>query len=122
MPASGFKASVRRQAGGFVLDLSGDIDAGAEESLNASYDEAAQDNGETILLNFGDVDYINSTGIALIVGILARARKDGRPITACGLTDHYREIFEITRLSDFMQIFPDEASAVGDTPAGTTGR
>jgi len=122
MPASRFETSVRRQAGASVVDLSGDIDAGAEESLNAAYDEAAERDAETILLNFGDVDYINSTGIALIVGILARARKDGRAITAYGLAEHYREIFEITRLSDFMQIFPDEASAVGDASAGRTGR
>ena len=122
MPASGFETSVRLQAGIAVVDLTGDIDAGAEDALSDAYAEAAANGAERILLNFGDVDYINSTGIALIVGILARARRDGRPITACGLTDHYREIFEITRLSDFMQIFPDEASAVGDTSAGTTRR
>ena len=122
MPASRFDASVRRQAGVAIIDLTGEIDAGAEESLNGAYDQAAADGAGTILLNFGDVDYINSTGIALIVGILAKARKDQRSITACGLADHYREIFEITRLSDFMQIFPDEASAVGDVTLGTTGR
>jgi len=122
VPASRFDASVRRQAGVAIIDLTGEIDAGAEESLNGAYDQAAGDGAGTILLNFGDVDYINSTGIALIVGILAKARKDQRSITACGLADHYREIFEITRLSDFMQIFPDEASAVGDVTLGTTGR
>ena len=122
MPASRFEARVRVTAGVAVVDLSGEIDSGAEESLNASYDEAAAGGAETILLNFGDVDYINSTGIALIVGVLAKARKDQRSITACGLADHYREIFEITRLSDFMQIFPDEASAVGGAALGTTGR
>src|SRR5207249_6314301 len=52
--------------------------------------------------------YINSTGIALIVGILARARKERRAIVACSLSAHYQEIFEITRLSDFMRMFPDE--------------
>ena len=123
MPASRFDAGVRRQGGGVaVADLAGEIDAGAEESLNGAYTKAAEGGAETILLNFSGVDYINSTGIALIVGILARARKEGRAITACGLADHYREIFEITRLSDFMQIFPDEASAVGDAVPGTTRR
>jgi anti-anti-sigma factor len=122
MPASRFDTSVRQLPGVAVVDLSGEIDAGAEESLNGAYDQASTDGAGTILLNFGDVDYINSTGIALIVGILAKARKDQRSITAYGLADHYREIFEITRLSDFMQIFPDEASAVGDAMPETTGR
>jgi anti-anti-sigma factor len=122
VPASRFGASMRREQGVAVLDLSGEIDAGAEEALNGAYEDAARTGARTILLSFGDVDYINSTGIALIVGVLARARKDGSTITACGLAEHYREIFEITRLSDFMQIFPDEASAVGDVTLGSTGR
>ena len=65
----------------------------------------------SLLLDFAAVDYINSTGIALIVGLLGRARADGVAVAACGLSDHYREIFEITRLSDFMSIYADEASA-----------
>jgi anti-sigma B factor antagonist len=55
---------------------------------------------------------MNSTGIALVVGLLARARKSKRRIVACGLSPHYREIFEITRLADFMPVFRDETSAL----------
>ena len=59
-----------------------------------------------------DVDYINSTGIAVIVGVLAMARAEDREVGAFGLTDHYREVFSITRLSDFMTIYDDETAAV----------
>ena len=65
-----------------------------------------------MLLKFDKVDYINSTGIALIVGLLAQARKSGRRLLTSGLSPHYLEIFQITRLSDFMQIYPDEAAAL----------
>ena len=67
------------------------------------------------MLNFANVDYINSTGIALIVGLLARARKEHRTVRAFGLSEHYRQIFAITRLSDFMGIYADEDSAVTAT-------
>jgi anti-anti-sigma factor len=67
------------------------------------------------------VDYINSTGIALIVGLLARARKSHRRLLACGLSEHYIEIFQITRLADFMTVFPDEKSAVDVVPALVAG-
>lgn len=120
MPASQLDTRVRRQPGLALIDLNGEIDAAAEEHLNDAYAEATAGATETVLLNFAGVDYINSTGIALIVGLLAQARRDRIDVTACGLADHYREIFEITRLSDFMQIFPDEASAVGGLPAGST--
>ena len=56
--------------------------------------------------------YINSTGIALIVGLLARARKSNRRLVVIGLSDHYVEIFHITRLVDFMSIYPDETSVL----------
>jgi anti-anti-sigma factor len=65
-----------------------------------------------VVLNFVDAGYINSTGIALIVGLLARARMHSIPIRAYGLSPHYREIFEITRLADFLAIQNDEDSAV----------
>jgi anti-anti-sigma factor len=105
------EVEVRREPGGAVLDLRGEINGFAQEALDAAYTEAEAKDPETILLNFEGVDYINSTGIALIVGLLARARASKRPLLASNLSEHYMEIFDITRLSDFMSLFPDEESA-----------
>jgi hypothetical protein len=60
------------------MDLYGEIDGFAEEAL-AAYDEAEMGDPEVVLLNFGSVGYINSTGIALIVGLLAKARLQAAP-------------------------------------------
>ncbi len=117
MTAKPFEATVRHQQGVAVIDLSGEVNAFADEALNAAYDEAISGDSATILLNFDSVEYINSTGIALIVGLLAQARKSHRRVLACGLSDHYREVFQITRLADFMSIFPDEVSAFANAPA-----
>ena len=105
-------ATVRKGTGTAFIDLQGEISAPAEEALNRAYDEAVQSNPSTILLNFGNVDYINSTGIALILNLLVKAGRSHRRLYAYGLSDHYREIFRITRLSDFLKIYQDEASAV----------
>lgn len=112
MPAKRLEAQVRHQPAVSIVDLHGEINAFAEDRLNAAYTEAESTSPELILLNFSDVDYINSTGIALIVSLLARARKSKRRLLACGLSDHYVEIFQITRLVDFMNVFPDEKSAL----------
>ena len=109
------EAEVRQERGGVVLDLRGEINGFAEEALHAAYSESESNDPEVILLNFEEVDYINSTGIALIVGLLARARVSKRRLVAYGLSDHYVEIFEITRLSDYIGVFPDEASAMSAT-------
>lgn len=113
----GLEARVRREGPKPVIDLIGLIDRSAEDALNRAYDEAAAEGPPGVLLNFSEVSYINSTGIALIVGVMARARKEGIPISAYGLPPHYLEIFQITRLSDFMEIYPDENAAL----AATTG-
>ena len=107
---------VRQEEGIAVLDLVGEINGFAEEAMNAAYAEAEAQDPKTVLLNFGGVDYINSTGIALIVGLLAKARASHRSLLACNLSEHYVEIFNITRLSDFMSVFPDEQTAVVEAP------
>jgi anti-anti-sigma factor len=104
--------AVRRRDGVAVIDLSGDVNAGLESALDAAWAEAVADGPDAVVLNFEGAGYINSTGIALIVGLLARGRAAGVEMRAYGLTPHYREIFEITRLADFLAITTDEDSAV----------
>jgi anti-anti-sigma factor len=110
--AKQFESHVRMLDGSAVIDLQGEINGAAESALNASYTEAEQRNPGTVVLNFQAVDYMNSTGIALIVGLLAQARKSHRRLVVFGLSEHYQEIFQITRLSDFMKIYTDERSAL----------
>ena len=102
--AQEFKADVRQVGNNATIIMSGEINGRADPALDNAYSEAEQLAPETVTLDFTAVDYINSTGIALIVGVLARARAEHRPVSAAGLSDHYREIFTITRLSDFMDI------------------
>jgi anti-anti-sigma factor len=118
MTANEPKVAVRRRGDIAVLDIAGDIDRGADAPLQAAYDQAVADGGGAVLLNFGEVGYINSTGIAVIVSLLARARKERRVISAYGLSEHYRHIFSITRLSDFIGIYQDEDTAMGSARAG----
>ena len=115
------EVSVRHQPGVAVLDLRGEINSFGEEVLNSAYAEAESQHPDAVVLNFTEVDYMNSTGIALIVGLLAKARQARRNLLVYGLSEHYREIFAITRLSDFMSIYPDEASAVAHVPSAPTG-
>jgi anti-sigma B factor antagonist len=120
MPTHKFEASLRRERGHMILDLTGEMDNTAEEELNTIYTAAEKDNPPAIILNFRNVHYINSVGIALIVGLLARSRKDHRRLIVFGLSEHYTELFNITRLSDFMDILPDETSALADSSSSSS--
>ena len=112
--ATHVRAHDSQQSVATIIDLSGEINAFAEDDLNTAYAEAEVFDTPVIVLNFGQVTYINSTGIALIVALLARARKTGRRLAVYGLSDHYEDIFRITRLSDFMSIYSDETTALAE--------
>ncbi len=110
MPGDVFFAEVDKTGSDTVVEIHGDINRAAQAGLAAAYDQA-EDGPGRLVLDFEDAQYINSTGIALIVGLLARARASERKVAAFGLTHHYRELFQITRLSDFMTIYEDQNAA-----------
>ena len=116
---SACEATTRVLPGAAVIELSGEVDGSAAMVLTTAYERAVTEGPpekstdvNTVVLDFAAVDYINSTGIALIVSVLARARAERRKVVASGLSAHYREIFDITRLSDFIELFPDLDRAV----------
>lgn len=109
MSGDEFSATVKSSEKGSVIVLTGTVNRAAKMGMESAYQEASQIQGE-ILIDFTNVDYINSTGIAVIVSVLAMARAEKREVGAFGLTDHYKEVFEITRLADFMHIYQDSAT------------
>jgi anti-anti-sigma factor len=104
MDAYEFTASVEDATDETRILCAGDLNGRAEAALERAYAEAAAFGHDRITLDFERCGYINSTGIALIVRLLTAARGDGRSVRAVGLTPHYRQIFEITRLSEYMEI------------------
>lgn len=111
--ATGAEVALRDLPGTMVLELHGVVDRSATEELTAAYEQGKRA-GEPVrvVLDFSGADYINSSGIALVVSILARARAEGRTVAATGLSEHYRHIFDITRLSDFIEVFSDLDAAL----------
>lgn len=114
MPTFGLNAQVSFQPQIAVIKMEGEINNFAEGVLDRVYQEAVNSASPYILLNFTNVKYMNSTGIALIVGLLSRARRANKKLLACGLSQHFIDIFHVTRLSDFIKIYPDELSIYSD--------
>jgi len=112
MSIMGFEASVRVVDGMPVIDLRGELDGSGADLLAAVTRTAEREGAKLIALNFTEVGFINSKGIALIVNQIMRAREQGYELVAYGLSDHYRQIFIITRLTDFVHVAEDEENAV----------
>lgn len=95
-----------------AIDIKGEITSSAEEALMAAYAEATSTGAKTVILNFANLDYMNSSGIGLLVTLLIRANRQKQRLMACGLTDHYRQIFELTRLNEAILLHDTEAEAL----------
>jgi len=91
---------------GTRLALTGRVDRDAEDELLAAFVAAADVGSARVVLDFHEASYINSSGLAAIVALLADARERGIAVAARGLTSHYRHLFEITRLSDLIEVEP----------------
>jgi anti-sigma B factor antagonist len=105
-----------------VIELSGDVTAACESELMDAYREAGRAEIRGIVLDFTGLDYMNSSGIGLLVTLLVRAKREGRQISAYGLSDHYRQIFELTRLDEVISVHDDEEQAVTAAGTGTAVR
>ena len=101
---------VRRSGSASVVDIRGDVTASSEEVLMSAYAEAAD--ARAIDLNFSGLSYMNSGGIGLLVTLLVRANRRSQRLLAFGLSDHYRQIFELTRLDEAVGIHDSEQAAL----------
>ena len=95
-----------------VIDIEGDITAHSEDVLMDAYGRASGDGVRAIVLNFTGLDYLHRGGIGLLVTLLVRAQRQHQQVLAYGLSDHYRQIFELTRLDEAVGIHHSEAEAL----------
>lgn len=112
MSKANITTNVRRNNGVSIIDISGEVNAYAEDALAAAYSEASQNGVKAIVLNFSGLEYMNSSGIGLLVTLLIRAQRNKQRLLACGLNEHYQQIFALTRLNEAIGIYGSEAAAV----------
>jgi anti-sigma B factor antagonist len=95
-----------------IVEVHGEITAASEKPLMDAYGEAANAQTKAVIIDFTDLEYMNSGGIGLLVTLLVRANRQKHRLFAFGLNDHYRQIFELTRLDEAIAIYPNEGAAV----------
>src|SRR5580765_3682086 len=99
-----------------VIRVRGDVTAASEQPLMAAYLQAGE-NTRAIVLDFSGLEYMNSGGIGLLVTLLVRTNRQKQKLLAYGLNDHYKQIFELTRLDEAIGIHDTEAAAVAAAKA-----
>ena len=101
---------VTRDGSTAILRIHGEITGGSEPPIMAAYGQAGD--ARSIVLDFGQLDYMNSGGIGLLVTLLVRTQRAGQKLLAVGLSEHYRQILALTRLDEAIAIHDDEPAAL----------
>ncbi|WP_251451296.1 STAS domain-containing protein [Microbacterium sp. Marseille-Q6648] len=98
--------------GAAAITIAGDVTAACEDDLMAAHESASDRGAKLIVLDFSGMAYMNSGGIGMLVTLLVRGQRRQQRIAAVGLTDHYRQIFELTRLDEAIALHDDTESAI----------
>lgn len=95
-----------------IIDVKGDLNGYAEDSLMEALTKATDNGVRNVIFNFEELEYMNSSGIGVLVTLLIRVKRNNQRLLAYGLSQHYVQIFELTRLDEAIKLFPNEEQAV----------
>jgi anti-anti-sigma factor len=104
--------STRQRDDVAIIDLVGDVTTFAEEKINSAYQQVTSQGAKQILLNFRQNDYINSAGIAILIGIVTEVNRNSQKLAVSGLSQHFQKIFRMVGLAQYADIYQDEDEAV----------
>ncbi len=95
-----------------VLLFTGDLSSASKDAVIGAYEALDKRTHKHILLSFNGVEYLNSSGIALIIQVLIEASKSGQKIAICGLTPHFTKVFTMVGITKYATIYGDETTAL----------
>lgn len=97
-----------------VLDLSGRITLGeGSVQLRDAIRDLIGKGQKNILLNLGDVNYIDSSGLGELVSAYTTAKNQGASLKLLNLTKKVKDVLQLTKLYTVFDIYDDEASGIG---------
>ena len=92
------------ETGEATWELYGDLTKKCAQNIEADF-FAIKDTGVSrLIIDFSKVQYINSTGIAVLIKLIQLGRNHDVELQAVNLSEHYQELFEITKLSEYIHI------------------
>jgi anti-anti-sigma factor len=103
-----------------IIDLVGDVTTFAEEKINTAYQEVTNQGAHYVLLNFRQNDYINSAGIAILIGIVTEVNRHNQKLAFSGLSQHFQKIFRMVGLAQYAEIYQTEEDALQQFKNSTT--
>lgn len=93
-----------------VLRFAGDITSASQAAVLGTFEKLGT-GVKRVLLDFSKVEYLNSSGIALVIQLMIAASKHGQMIQTFGLTPHFQKVFTMVGITKYTKLHPDESTA-----------
>lgn len=106
------KVNVRKQETIAIIDMKGEVTSFADEMLNTLIKSIVDEGFQKVVFNFTDVSYINSSGIAILIGIVTGYVGKGITFRVYGLTPHFKKIFRMIGLTQYVKVLISEEEAM----------
>ncbi len=95
-----------------VLRFEGDIASTSKEAVLGAYQARPKETTRLVLLDFTRVDYINSSGIALVIQMLIEAANSSQKVYAFGLSPHFTKVFTMVGITKYAGLFSTQTDAL----------
>ena len=95
-----------------VLRYEGDIASTSKDAVLGTFQSLPKQTAKNVLLDFTKVDYINSSGIALVIQMLIEASNSGQKVYAFGLSPHFTKVFTMVGITKYAGLFPNQTDAL----------
>jgi anti-anti-sigma factor len=119
--SNALKVHTRTTEKAAIIELHGDVSSDGDAAIKEAYRNAVADGAATILFNLSQTQYINTSGISVLISVVMEAKKAGHKILVCGVSPHYKKVFDLVRFSVYVTMFDTEEQALGSLEgAGST--
>jgi anti-sigma B factor antagonist len=95
-----------------VVPLKGEIDLHVSPTVTAALNDVIDKKPDRLVVDLSEVSYIDSAGLAALIQAMQKVEGYGGKFRLSGLQETVRSIFEISRLDQVFQIFPDSDTAL----------
>jgi len=96
-----------------VLHMPSEVTASAENAVMDAYARSSPDSIRNLILNFSQVEYLNSAGASLLVKLYVQAKQRRQLLKAVGLSEHYQQVFVLIGLNQAMHIDRSRSDTAG---------
>ena len=109
---------LRRVGKAAIIDLIGDVTNRGQEAIESAYAGALESQVDRVFFNFGETEYINTSGIAVLISVVMEAEKAGRKVGLYGMSAHYHKVFKLVRLPLYADVYGSEGEALASVQSG----